>query len=121
MTKTHVKDIGLEGVNPPQEYCNDKNCVWHGNIRVRGRVFKGVVVKSRHRHVSVEFYRYVYIPKYERFEIRKSKIKAHNPRCINAKEGDVVIIGETRPLSKAINFVVIQKLGKSKGAIIEEK
>ena len=120
-TKTYVKDIGIEGLKPPEEICHDRNCAWHGDVRVRGRLFRGVVVQARHRHVAVEFYRYVYIPKYERYEIRKTKIKAHNPPCINAKEGDVVIIGETRPISKTIHFVVLQKQGKATGAILEEK
>jgi small subunit ribosomal protein S17 len=120
MVKVYVKDLGIEGLKPPTETCSDENCAWHGDIRVRGRIFKGVVVKSRHHHVSVEFYRYVYIPKYERYEVRKTKIKAHNPPCINAKEGDIVIIGETRPISKTIHFVVLQKLGRREEAVIEE-
>jgi small subunit ribosomal protein S17 len=33
---------------------------------------------------------------------------AHNPPCINAKEGDVVKIAECRPLSKTKKFVVIE-------------
>jgi len=109
MENVYVKDIGIESINPPENICNDKKCAWHGEIRIHGRIFEGKVVKAKHRHVLVEFYRYVYIPKYERYEIRRSRIKAHNPPCINAKEGDTVIIGETRPLSKTINFVIIAK------------
>ena len=121
MEKVYVKNIGIEGIEPPKEICNDKNCAWHGKIRVHGRVFKGKVIKARHRHVVIEFYRYVYIPKYERYEVRRTRIKAHNPPCINAKEGDTVIIGETRPISKTIHFVVLQKLPENTGAIIEQE
>ena len=40
---------------------------------------------------------------------RKTKIKTHNPPCINAKEGDMVKMMECRPLSKMKNFVVVKK------------
>ena len=40
----------------------------------------------------------------------KSKIKAHNPTSINAKEGDIVKIGETRRISKTKSFVVMEIL-----------
>ena len=46
---------------------------------------------------------------------KRSRIKAHNPECINAKEGDVVKVSECKPLSKTKNFVIIEKLGKEKG------
>ena len=28
--------VGLEGVKPPARECNDKNCPFHGNLKVRG-------------------------------------------------------------------------------------
>jgi small subunit ribosomal protein S17 len=48
--------------------------------------------------------------KYERFEKRQSKIHAHNPPCIEAKEGDRVRIAECRPLSKTKSYVVVEVL-----------
>ena len=120
MEKVYVKNIGISGIEPPKDSCNDKKCAWHGKIRIHGRIFKGKVIEAKHKHVLVEFYRYVYIPKYERYEVRRTRIKAHNPPCINAKEGDTVLIGETRPLSKTIHFVVIQKLPSVTGAIVEK-
>ncbi len=39
---------------------------------------------------------------------------AHNPPCINAKEGNIVMIGETRRLSKTKSFAVIEKLSEKK-------
>jgi ribosomal protein S17 len=56
-----------------------------------------------------------FLRKYERYEKRKSAVKAHNPPCINAKEGNVVKIMECRPLSKTKNFVIIEVLGEEKG------
>ncbi|MCF7866552.1 30S ribosomal protein S17, partial [Candidatus Woesearchaeota archaeon] len=58
--------------------------------------------------VTVEWERRKYIPKYERYEKRRTKVKAHNPEEIDAKVGDKVIIAETRPISKTKNFVVIK-------------
>jgi small subunit ribosomal protein S17 len=52
-----------------------------------------------------------YDRKYKRYERRRSKIHAHNPPCISAKEGDVVVIGETRPLAKTVHFVVLAVIG----------
>jgi len=51
-----------------------------------------------------------YVPKYKRYERRKSHIPAHNPPCIDAKVGDWVRIAECRPLSKTVSFVVIEKI-----------
>jgi small subunit ribosomal protein S17 len=106
------KNIGRK-VNFPKQTCNDKNCPFHGNLKCRGRTFSGVVVSSKmHKTVVVEWYRTVYLAKYERYEKKRTKIKAHNPACQNAKEGDLVSIAECRPLSKTKNFVVIQIEGK---------
>ena len=84
------------------------------NISVRGKSFVGTVVSAKmHRTVVVEWERRVLIPKYERYEKRKSKVKAHNPDEINAQEGDIVKIEETRPLSKTKNFIVTQIITKA--------
>jgi len=73
----------------------------------------GVVVKAKmQRTVVVEREYLYYDKKYKRYERRRSKIHAHNPPCINAKEGDVVIIGETRPLAKTVHFVVLGVVGR---------
>jgi len=104
-----VRNIGIKGLNPPQKECMDSKCPWHGKLSVRGRIFKGTVVSDKAQGtVVVEWPRYVYISKYERYEKRKTRVMAHNPPCINAKVGDKVIIGECRPLSRGKKFVVLQ-------------
>ena len=83
------------------------------NISVRGKTFVGKVVSAKmHKTVVVEWERRTLIPKFERYEKRRSKVSAHNPESINAKEGDMVRIQETRPLSKTKNFTVIEILGE---------
>lgn len=84
------------------------------NISVRGKTFVGKVVSAKmHKTVVVEWERRTLIPKFERYEKRRSKVSAHNPEHINAQEGDLVKIQETRPLSKTKNFAVVQVLTKA--------
>ena len=74
-------------------------------ISTRGRKFTGVVVSAKTpKMVIVRWQRLVFNKKYERYEKRWSKVAAHNE--LNAKEGDVVEISETRPISKMKRFVV---------------
>jgi len=106
------KSIGLE-LNAPREKCSDRNCAWHGKISIRGRVFQGVVRSAKSRNTAiVEWGFHRYVPKYERYERSKTRVTAHNPDCIKAKEGDVVVIGECRPLSKTKHFVVLGRMGE---------
>jgi small subunit ribosomal protein S17 len=88
--------------------CTDNKCPKHGKIKVRGNIFTGKVISAKpQKTVTVERIITKKIPKYERYKKIKSKIYAHNPECINAQEGDIVRIGETRKLSKTKSFVVL--------------
>lgn len=110
MKKQKQSGIGIDIV-PPKETCKDKKCPYHGNLKPRGRLFVGKVVGGdTHRTVNIEWPRLLFIKKYERYEKRRTRVKAHNPSCINAKVGDTVKIAETRPMSKTKNFVVLQVL-----------
>ena len=107
-----AKNIGID-VKAPKDTCNDKNCPFHGTAKLRGRSFTGVVIGlDLNKTARVEWTRNVKLPKYERFEIRKSRVKAHNPECIAAKKGDTVRIMECKPLSKIKTFIIIEKLEK---------
>ncbi|HIH86916.1 MAG TPA: 30S ribosomal protein S17 [Methanosarcinales archaeon] len=107
-----TRDIGLDINASPDEECNDINCPFHGTLPVRGQVFTGSVVSSKmDKTVVVKRTFEKLVTKYERYEKRQSKMHAHNPPCINAKEGDVVKIAECRPLSKTKKFVVIEVTG----------
>lgn len=96
--------------------CDDRNCPLHGSLKCRGRIFTGTVISvSMQKTVTVGWSWKHYLRKYERYENRRTRVKAHNPKCIDAKEGDIVKISECRPLSKTKNFVVIERIGKEKG------
>lgn len=103
-----LKKLEVPGVQPPQERCEDPNCPWHGTLRVRGVLLEGTVEKNRARRMVVVRHEYLYYDKkYKRYEKRSKKIHAHLPDCIKVKEGEMVVIGETRPVSKTVKFVVL--------------
>mmetsp|Transcript_28964 Transcript_28964/g.64774 ORF Transcript_28964/g.64774 Transcript_28964/m.64774 type:complete len:82 (-) Transcript_28964:247-492(-) len=50
-----------------------------------------------------------FIKKYRRFEKRHTNMTVHcSPAFENVKEGDIVTIGQCRPLSKTIRFNVLE-------------
>ena len=107
-----ARDIGLD-VKPPKVECDDKKCPFHGELRVRKKVLEGVVVSAKMQRTAIVEREYLhYVPKYMRYERRRSRIPAHNPPCINAKEGDRVKIAECRPLSKTVSWVIVEKLSE---------
>jgi len=89
--------------------CEDKNCPIHGQLKTRGRKFKGRVISTKmDKTVTVKLTHLREIPKYQRYEKRTSNIKAHLPSCLKVKEGQTVQIDECRPISKTKSFVVIK-------------
>ena len=90
-----AKNIGID-VKAPKETCEDNKCPFHGHVRVRTRTRVGKVINSKvHQSITIEQERIVKIPKYERSEKRRTRIKAHNPPCIDAREGDIVRVYAT--------------------------
>ena len=110
-----ARNIGIR-VTKPSGKCKDDNCPFHGTLRCRRRSFIGTIISIKMQKTAiVEWGRKHFLRKYERYEKRESKVKVHNPKCINASEGDIVKIMECRPLSKTKNFVIVEVLGKEKG------
>lgn len=115
MKKSESRNMGI-AVEAPKQKCDDERCPFHGNLTVRGRQLAGTVVSTKMRKTAViEFERIYFLPKYERYEKRRTRLKVHNPECVSAKDGDIVSVMECRPLSKTKNFVIIQKVGQEKG------
>lgn len=103
-----MKSIGID-VKPPRKTCNDPHCPFHGSTKLRGRVFKGKAVSLKAANLAVVEREYLhYVPKFMRYEKRRSRIHAHLPPCLTAREGDAVTIAECRPLAKTVSFVVIE-------------
>lgn len=94
----------------PKKTCNDMDCPFHGGLPIRGRVLDGVVVSAKMDKTVVVGRDYLtYVSRFKRYERRRSRIPSHNPPCIDAKEGDRVVIAESRPISKTVSFVVVEK------------
>jgi len=74
---------------------------------------EGVVVSAKMAKTVVVRRDYLkYVPKFKRYERRHGHIPAHNPPCLDVKEGNRVKIAECRPISKTVSFVVVQKVGE---------
>ena len=91
-----------------EKKCSDIKCPIHGSLRVRGRYFEGYVEKIVGRRAVVKWERIRYIQKYERYYRTYSKVHAYLPECINVQKGDLVKIGECRPLSTIMHFAVLE-------------
>ncbi|MEM2102863.1 MAG: 30S ribosomal protein S17 [Candidatus Bathyarchaeia archaeon] len=95
----------------PKKTCDDRNCPFHGELSVRGRVLEGKVVSAKMERTVVVRRDYLhYVQKFKRYERRHGHLPAHNPPCLDVKEGDKVKIAECRPISKTVSFVVVEKL-----------
>jgi len=112
MKKQEARNIGIDA-KPPAGMCEDLKCPWHGKLSVRGRVIEGTVVSVQAQKTAIVERRYLrFIPKYERYERRHSRIVAYKPDCIQVAVGDNVKIAECRLLSKTKAFVVVESKGK---------
>lgn len=107
--KQKQKNIGI-AVKAPSYSSTDKHDPFFSNIKPRGKVFSGLVVSTKSaKTAKIEFERLVPLPKYERYEKRKTRLIVHNPDSIKAQPGDIVKVMECRPISKTKNFVIIEK------------
>ncbi|TWW70191.1 40S ribosomal protein S11 [Takifugu flavidus] len=128
------KSVGL-GFKTPREAIEgtyiDKKCPFTGNVSIRGRILSGVVTKMKMQRTIVIRRDYLhYIRKYNRFEKRHKNMSVHLSPCFSSAipvakptfsfcrdvtVGDIVTVGECRPLSKTVRFNVL-KVTKAAGA-----
>jgi len=100
--------IGLN-VTEPEGTCSDEDCPFHGTLSVRGQVLEGEVASTdMEKTVVVEREYDVFVPKYDSYMKRRSRVPAHAPECFDIEVGDTVSIAETRPLSKTKSHVVVE-------------
>ncbi|HML03439.1 MAG TPA: 30S ribosomal protein S17 [Candidatus Bathyarchaeia archaeon] len=106
--------MAIRSLKKPKKSCEDNNCPFHGRLAIRGRILEGDVVSAKMEKTVVVRRDYLYyVPKYRRYERRHGHVSAHNPPCLEVKDGDRVKIAECRPLSKTVSFVVVEKAGES--------
>lgn len=106
------KNVGL-GFKTPKAAIEgsyiDKKCPFTGNVSIRGRILKGVVMSTKMKRTVVVRRCYLqYVRKYKRYEKRHKNVAAHCSPAFLLREGDVVTIGQCRPLSKTVRFNVVQ-------------
>ena len=109
----YFKKVGL-GFNTPADAIQgnyvDKKCPFTGKVSIRGRILKGMVLscgKMKNTIIVRRDYLH-YVQKYKRYQKNHSNIPAHcSPAFKRISEGDIVTIGQCRPLSKTVRFNVL--------------
>ena len=94
----------------------DKKCPFTGDVSIRGRILTGTIIKQKMNRTVVIRRDYLhYIKKYNRFEKRHRNMSVHMSPCFrDVQVGDVVTVGECRPLSKTVKFNTL-KVTKAAG------
>lgn len=110
------RNVGL-GFKTPKEAIEgtyiDKKCPFTGNVSIRGRILTGTVASAKmHRTLIVRRDYLHFIQKYQRYEKRHKNVPAHVSPCFRVREGDAVVIGQCRPLSKTVRFNVLRVIPK---------
>merc|ERR1712228_884911 len=89
-------------------------CPFTGNVSIRGKILKGMVITTKMKNTCIIRRNYLhYIKKFHRFEKRHNNVAAHISPCFDAKEGDIVTVGQCRPLSKTVRFNVLKVVSNS--------
>jgi len=108
----YTRSIGL-GIKTPDAATQgtyvDKKCPFTGDVSIRGRILKAMVISTKMKNTAIVRRDYLrYVKKYRRFEKRHKNMAVHVSPCFeNVKEGDVVTVGQCRPLSKTVRFNVL--------------
>ncbi|KAI5970295.1 RPS11B [Candida margitis] len=111
-TKRWYKDVGL-GFKTPSAAIKgsyiDKKCPFVGTVSIRGKILSGTVVSTKmHRTIIIRRDYLHYVPKYNRYEKRHKNVAAHVSPAFRVSEGDVVTVGQCRPISKTVRFNVLK-------------
>ncbi len=117
MTKTVLGAKALK----EQGQVKDAKCPFYGDVTVKNETLSGVVVKrDTSRSATIEWTKSHYIPKYERYAVKRYRLRVHNPLSIDAQLGQKVLVARTRPLSKTKNHVIIKIIEDAEAEIVNE-
>lgn len=108
-----TREVGLGFKTPKEAKAGtyvDKKCPFTGSVSIRGRILKGIVLSTKMNRTIIIRRDYLHwVSKYSRFEKRHKNLAAHcSPAFPQVKEGDIVTVGQCRPLSKTVRFNVLQ-------------
>mmetsp|Transcript_39904 Transcript_39904/g.55476 ORF Transcript_39904/g.55476 Transcript_39904/m.55476 type:complete len:158 (+) Transcript_39904:57-530(+) len=106
------KNVGL-GFKTPKEAIEgtyiDKKCPFTGNVAIRGRILSGIVRSTKMKRTLVIRRDYLhFVRKYQRYEKRHKNLSAHVSPAFRVRDGDTVVVGQCRPLSKTVRFNVLK-------------
>jgi small subunit ribosomal protein S11e len=107
-----VRSVGL-GFKTPKEAAEgayiDHKCPFTGDVAIRGRILTGTVKSTKmHRTIVIRRDYLHFIKKYQRYEKRHANLAAHISPAFRTREGDTVVVGQCRPLSKTVRFNVLR-------------
>merc|ERR1712146_357626 len=117
----YYKAVGL-GTKTPRTAIDgtyvDKKCPWTGNVNIRGKLITGVIKTTKMKNTIIIRKDYLhYIKKYNRFEKRHKNTPVHVSPAFRVKQGDEILAGQCRPLSKTVRFnmlKIIRSMGGDK-------
>jgi len=118
-----VRSIGL-GFKTPRDAIEgtylDKKCPFTGNVSIRGRILTGIVESMKmKRTITIRRDYLHFIKKYQRYEKRHKKLSAHMSPCFrDVALGDLITVGQCRPLSKTVRFNVLKVSNNGRLAMI---
>jgi len=108
----YIRNVGLGFKTPKEALLGtyvDRKCPFTGNVSIRGRILRGICISTKMKRTIVIRRDYLhYIKKYNRFEKRHTNIPAHCSPSFVVKDGDIITVGQCRPLSKTIRFNVLK-------------
>ena len=82
----------------------DKKYPYTGNVSICGRVLTSTITRMKNTVVIRRDYIH-YIKEYNRFKKRQKNMSVHMSPCFrDVQVGDMVTVGECRPLSKTVKF-----------------
>uniref|UniRef100_A0A8C5KF66 Small ribosomal subunit protein uS17 n=1 Tax=Jaculus jaculus TaxID=51337 RepID=A0A8C5KF66_JACJA len=113
----YYENIG-PGFKTPKEAIEgtyiDKKCPFTGNVSIRGRILSGMVTKMKMQRTTVIRWDCLHYTRYSQFEKRHKNMSVHLSPCFrDVQIGDIVTVGECRPLSKTV-FKVTKAAGTKK-------
>ena len=89
-------------------------------MNIRGKLITGVIKTTKMKNTVIIRKDYLhYIKKYNRFEKRHKNTPVHVSPAFRLKQGDEILAGQCRPISKTVRFNVLKvipsgsKSGKS--------
>ena len=115
------KNVGL-GFKTPKTAINgkyiDKKCPFTGNVSIRGRIIRAQVASHKMKNTLIIKRNYLHwVAKYQRYMKRHKNFAVHvSPAFERIRNGDDVIVGQCRPLSKTVRYNVLEHIPKSADA-----